>query len=136
MLFQMNSESFPSFALLSACCTFARIAFGYALIYTCVVAYITTPDWLIDCLIAGRVVFDNLRKTVCYTVTHTLPGLLPFLLYLVLNIPLAIGTIPLLFLDIVTDIIPAINLAYERPESDIMNRKPRDQQKDRLVDTR
>ena len=87
-------------------------------------------------LCAGRLVFDNLKKTVLYTITHTLPELFPFMLYLVINIPLATGTIALLFIDIITDIIPAINLAYETPENDIMNRKPRDQQKECLVDSR
>jgi len=87
-------------------------------------------------VIEGRLVFDNLKKTVCYTITHTLPELFPFVLYLVINIPLATGTIALLFIDIITDIIPAINLAYEKPENDIMKRKPRDQNKECLVDAK
>lgn len=87
-------------------------------------------------LIEGRVVFDNLKKTVSYTITHTLPELFPFMLYLIINIPLATGTIALLFIDILTDIVPAINLAYETPENDIMKRKPRDQDKEPLVDSK
>jgi sodium/potassium-transporting ATPase subunit alpha len=79
-------------------------------------------------------VFDNLKKTVAYTVTHTLPELFPFMLYLIINIPLGVGTIGLLFIDLVTDIIPAITLAYERTENDIMMRKPRDQETERMVD--
>jgi sodium/potassium-transporting ATPase subunit alpha len=32
-----------------------------------------------------------------------------------------------------TDLYPAISLAYEQPESDIMNRQPRNPNRDRLV---
>jgi len=35
-----------------------------------------------------------------------------------------------------TDMVPAISLAYEKAESDIMKRKPRDPQHDKLVNER
>ncbi len=44
-----------------------------------------------------------------------------------------IGTITILFIDLGTDIIPSVALAYEKAESDIMNRRPRNKKKDRLV---
>ncbi|CAO2591081.1 Potassium-transporting ATPase alpha chain 2 [Lemmus lemmus] len=81
----------------------------------------------------GRLIFDNLKKTIAYTLTKNIAELCPFLIYIVAGIPLPIGTITILFIDLGTDIIPSIALAYEKSESDIMNRKPRHKKKDRLV---
>uniref|UniRef100_G1SSX6 Sodium/potassium-transporting ATPase subunit alpha n=1 Tax=Oryctolagus cuniculus TaxID=9986 RepID=G1SSX6_RABIT len=81
----------------------------------------------------GRLIFDNLKKTIAYTLTKNIAELCPFLIYIILGLPLPIGTITLLFIDLGTDIIPSIALAYEKAESDIMNRKPRHKKKDRLV---
>ncbi|MEJ1280335.1 hypothetical protein NN561_011280 [Cricetulus griseus] len=81
----------------------------------------------------GRLIFDNLKKTIAYTLTKNIAELCPFLLYIISGIPLPIGTITILFIDLGTDIIPSIALAYEKAESDIMNRKPRHKKKDRLV---
>ncbi|KAI4538854.1 hypothetical protein MG293_011121, partial [Ovis ammon polii] len=81
----------------------------------------------------GRLIFDNLKKTIAYTLTKNIAELCPFLIYIIAGLPLPIGTITILFIDLGTDIIPSIALAYEKAESDIMNRKPRHKKKDRLV---
>nr|XP_021510721.1 potassium-transporting ATPase alpha chain 2 [Meriones unguiculatus] len=81
----------------------------------------------------GRLIFDNLKKTIAYTLTKNIAELCPFLIYIIAGVPLPIGTITILFIDLGTDIIPSIALAYEKAESDIMNRKPRHKKKDRLV---
>ncbi|XP_037383281.1 potassium-transporting ATPase alpha chain 2 [Talpa occidentalis] len=81
----------------------------------------------------GRLIFDNLKKTIAYTLTKNTAELCPFLIYIMAGLPLPIGTITTLFIDLGTDIIPSIALAYEKAESDIMNRKPRHKKKDRLV---
>ena len=84
----------------------------------------------------GRLIFDNLKKSIAYTLTSNIPEIAPFLAFICLGIPLALGTITILFIDLGTDMIPAISLAYEEPERDIMSRKPRDPKHDRLVNTR
>nr|XP_031321519.1 potassium-transporting ATPase alpha chain 2 [Camelus dromedarius] len=81
----------------------------------------------------GRLIFDNLKKTIAYTLTKNIAELCPFLIYIIAGLPLPIGTITILFIDLGTDIIPSVALAYEKAESDIMNRKPRHKKKDRLV---
>ncbi len=84
----------------------------------------------------GRLIFDNLKKSIVYTLTSNIPELAPFLAFITAGIPLPLGTITILFIDLGTDMIPAISLAYEYPERDIMARQPRDPQKDRLVNAR
>ncbi|EDV45277.2 sodium/potassium-transporting ATPase subunit alpha [Drosophila erecta] len=81
----------------------------------------------------GRIIFDNLKKSIAYTLTSNLPEILPFLFFVLFDIPLALGTIAILCIDIGTDMLPAISLAYEKAESDIMARMPRDPFEDRLV---
>ncbi|XP_044134056.1 potassium-transporting ATPase alpha chain 2-like [Bufo gargarizans] len=81
----------------------------------------------------GRLIFDNLKKSIAYTVTKNIPEMIPFMVYVIISCPLPIGTITILFIELGTDIIPSIALAYEKPENDIMTRKPRNPHKERLV---
>eukprot|EP01105_Mastigella_eilhardi_P004533 TRINITY_DN1604_c0_g2_i3.p1 TRINITY_DN1604_c0_g2~~TRINITY_DN1604_c0_g2_i3.p1 ORF type:complete len:2171 (-),score=664.74 TRINITY_DN1604_c0_g2_i3:1683-8195(-) len=75
----------------------------------------------------GRLIFDNLRKSMCYTLTHELVEVFPFLLYVILQFPLPLTTILILFVDLGTDMIPAISLAYELAEKDIMAHPAREE---------
>ncbi|KAG5449802.1 Sodium/potassium-transporting ATPase subunit alpha-3 [Clonorchis sinensis] len=84
----------------------------------------------------GRLIFDNLKKSIAYTLTSKIPELLPFILFMLLRIPLVLGTVTILCIDLGTDMFPAISMAYEGPESDLMKRKPRHPRKDRLVNMR
>lgn len=84
----------------------------------------------------GRLIFDNLKKSIAYTLTSNIPEISPFLLFIVLSIPLPLGTITILCIDLGTDMVPAISLAYEKAESDIMQRQPRDPVQDKLVNER
>jgi sodium/potassium-transporting ATPase subunit alpha len=84
----------------------------------------------------GRVIFDNLKKSICYTLSSKMPEMTPFLMFFAFDIPLALGAITILCIDLGTDMVPAISLAYEGPESDIMKRKPRNPATDKLVTER
>ncbi|XP_004639995.1 sodium/potassium-transporting ATPase subunit alpha-4 [Octodon degus] len=84
----------------------------------------------------GRLIFDNLKKSIAYTLTSNIPEITPFLMFIILGIPLPLGTITILCIDLGTDMVPAISLAYENPESDIMQRHPRDPKTDNLVNRR
>ncbi|CAL8111930.1 unnamed protein product [Orchesella dallaii] len=84
----------------------------------------------------GRLIFDNLKKSIAYTLTSNIPEISPFLLFILFNVPLPLGTVTILCIDLGTDMVPAISLAYEAAESDIMKRSPRDPLKDKLVNER
>ncbi|XP_016070203.1 PREDICTED: sodium/potassium-transporting ATPase subunit alpha-4 [Miniopterus natalensis] len=84
----------------------------------------------------GRLIFDNLKKSIAYTLTSNIPEITPFLLFIILSIPLPLGTITILCIDLGTDMLPAISLAYETAESDIMKRAPRNPKTDNLVNQR
>ncbi|XP_026513790.1 sodium/potassium-transporting ATPase subunit alpha-2 [Terrapene carolina triunguis] len=84
----------------------------------------------------GRLIFDNLKKSIAYTLTSNIPEITPFLLFIIINIPLPLGTVTILCIDLGTDMVPAISLAYEAAESDIMKRQPRNPKTDKLVNER
>ncbi|KAJ8794218.1 hypothetical protein J1605_003364 [Eschrichtius robustus] len=84
----------------------------------------------------GRLIFDNLKKSIAYTLTSNIPEITPFLLFIILGIPLPLGTITILCIDLGTDMVPAISLAYESAESDLMKRAPRNPKTDKLVNDR
>ncbi|GFQ66821.1 hypothetical protein TNCT_13941 [Trichonephila clavata] len=84
----------------------------------------------------GRLIFDNLKKSIAYTLTSNIPEITPFLFFILADVPLPLGTVTILCIDLGTDMVPAISLAYETAESDIMKRQPRNPQKDKLVNER
>jgi len=81
----------------------------------------------------GRILFDNLKKTVAYTLTHLIPEVIPILMNLALGFPLGLNSLLILTIDLGTELAPAISMAYEKAEADIMNRPPRNAKTDRLV---
>merc|ERR1719195_1023735 len=84
----------------------------------------------------GRIIFDNLKKSIAYTLSSNIPEISPFIMYQLLMIPLPLSTVMILLVDLGTDLAPAISLAHEDSESDIMERSPRDQHTDKLVTMR
>jgi len=84
----------------------------------------------------GRVLFDNIMKTTAYTLTHLWAEVLPVLLNIALDVPLAMNSLPVLGIDTGTELAPAISLAYEKAEDDVMRRKPRNSKTDRLASWR
>lgn len=84
-------------------------------------------------IMEGRLIFDNLKKSIAYTLTSNIPEIGPFLCYIVIRIPLPLSTVLILCVDLGTDMVPAISMAYEEKEADIMERRPRNAATDRLV---
>merc|ERR1711953_36831 len=84
----------------------------------------------------GRLIFDNLKKSIAYTLTSNIPEISPFLLFILADVPLPLGTATILCIDLGTDMVPAISMAYEQAESDIMKRQPRNPFTDKLVNER
>merc|ERR1711885_40150 len=66
----------------------------------------------------GRLIFDNLKKSIAYTLSSNIPEILPFILYILVQVPLPLSTVLILCIDLGTDMVPAISFAYENPELD------------------
>ncbi len=53
----------------------------------------------------GRLIFDNLKKSIVYTLTSNIPEISPFLCYMCFGIPLPLGTVTILLIDLGTDMV-------------------------------
>ncbi|XP_055330378.1 sodium/potassium-transporting ATPase subunit alpha-B-like [Paramacrobiotus metropolitanus] len=73
----------------------------------------------------GRLIFDNLKKTICYTMMSNIPEIAPVVLYFLASVPLGLTTIPMLLVCLGTDMVPSISMAHETAEADIMKLPPR-----------
>jgi len=60
--------------------------------------------------------------------TSQIGQMLPFIAFIILQIPCPVTTVAVLCISIGTDLIPAIALAYELGELDLMTRKPRNKE--------
>lgn len=80
---------------------------------------------IVDGVEEGRKIFDNLKKTIVYLLTSNVTEIFPFIAQVIFLIPLPLSNMLMLCICVGTDILPAISLAYESAEIDIMVRRPR-----------
>jgi len=73
----------------------------------------------------GRTIFDNIKKFIAYILTSNIPEILPFIAFVLLDIPLPLTVVLILAIDLGTDIVPALGLGAEKPETDVMHKPPR-----------
>jgi magnesium-transporting ATPase (P-type) len=76
---------------------------------------------------AGRRVYDNVRKFICYIFTHAVPEVVPFLVFALAGgaVPLPLTVMQILAIDLGTDTLPALALSREPAEPGLMDRPPR-----------
>ncbi len=74
----------------------------------------------------GRVVFQNIRQFVVYLLSCNLAEILSVGVAALLNLPAPLLPLQILFLNLVTDVFPALALGLGMGEKDIMEQPPRD----------
>lgn len=57
----------------------------------------------------GRLIFDNLKKSIAYTLTSNIPEISPFLAFILCDIPLPLGTVTILCIDLGTDMVSNVS---------------------------
>ncbi|WP_181444387.1 cation-translocating P-type ATPase [Legionella pneumophila] len=77
----------------------------------------------------GRTIYDNIAKTLAYLLAGNSGELLVVFIALLIGWPLPLLPIQLLWINLVTDGLPAIGLATDMSEPGILNRPPRATQK-------
>jgi Ca2+-transporting ATPase len=73
----------------------------------------------------GRVIYDNIRKFIRYILTTNAGELLVMLAFPFLKMPLPLLPLQILWINLVTDGLPALALGVEPAEADTMQRPPR-----------
>ena len=74
----------------------------------------------------GRTIFDNIRKFVFYLFSCNLAEILVLLAASLAGFPTPLTPLQILWLNLITDTFPALALALEPPEPDIMRRPARE----------
>ena len=74
----------------------------------------------------GRTVYTNIKKSIMYLFSGNLGGIIAILFAVFAGLPNPFTTIQLLFINLVTDSLPAIALGLEKPEKGVMKNPPRD----------
>ena len=73
----------------------------------------------------GRIIYSNIKKFVFFLLSCNIGEILLVLMSILLNLPVPLKAIQLLWLNLVTDSFPALALGTEKGEPDIMNTPPR-----------
>jgi sodium/potassium-transporting ATPase subunit alpha len=72
----------------------------------------------------GRLIFLNLKKSIQYVLTHSIPEVIPQLLHVVLPYPLGINPLQLFAVDLGFELFAALSFAFEPPESEGLMKLP------------
>ncbi len=73
----------------------------------------------------GRNIYENIRKFIRYLLASNVGEILVMLFAMLLALPLPLVPIQILWVNLVTDGLPAMALGLDQPEDDVMKRKPR-----------
>ncbi|KAM3416985.1 hypothetical protein BST61_g8570 [Cercospora zeina] len=92
---------------------------------------------IVEAVKYGRVVFDNLKKTICYLLpAGSFSEFWPVMTNIWFGLPQILSSFLMIIICCCTDCAAATALAYEAPEADVLMRPPRNAKKDRLVNAK
>lgn len=74
----------------------------------------------------GRNIYDNIRKFVRYLLASNVGEILVMLFAILLGMPLPLVPVQILWVNLVTDGLPAMALGVDQPEENLMQKPPRD----------
>ncbi|MEM3736514.1 MAG: calcium-translocating P-type ATPase, SERCA-type [Candidatus Bathyarchaeia archaeon] len=80
---------------------------------------------IVAAVLQGRVIYENIKKYLAYLVSKNLGEILIMLVAALIGMPLPLLTAQILWVNLVTDGLPAMALGVDPPDPDVMNRPPR-----------
>ena len=89
---------------------------------------------IVEAVKQGRNIYDNIRKAIHFLISTNIGEIVTIFMGLILGLKSPLLAIQLLWINLVTDSLPAIALGLEPADKDIMNRKPRDNKKGIFAD--
>ncbi|KAF3301040.1 HAD-IC family P-type ATPase [Carnobacterium sp. PL24RED07] len=81
---------------------------------------------IVDAVREGRIIFENIKKYISFLFACNMVEIVAILTTIVFMLPMPIQPLHILFLNLLVDIGPAIALAYEKAEANVMEHPPRD----------
>ena len=89
---------------------------------------------IVDAVRQGRNIYDNIKKAVHFLIATNIGEIVTIFVGLLMGIKSPLLAIQLLWINLVTDSLPAIALGLEKEEENIMNRLPRSSKKSLFAD--
>ncbi|MBM7556355.1 Ca2+-transporting ATPase [Halanaerobacter jeridensis] len=89
---------------------------------------------IVSAIKQGRIIFDNIKKFMYYLFSSNLSKIILIFLGIVLQVPVPMLALQILWLNLVIDVFPALSLGWEVAEPNVMSRSPRDPDKPILHD--
>ncbi|KXT29174.1 HAD ATPase, P-type, IC family protein [Candidatus Phytoplasma oryzae] len=86
-------------------------------------------------VLEARGIYSNIKKFMFYVLSSNVPQFFPIILMAFFRIPLYLNVMQILAIDLITDLLPAIALGGEEPESNLLEQTPI-KEKDNLLDTK
>jgi len=80
---------------------------------------------IVDAVEEGRNIYANIKKSIHYLLSCNIGEVVALFITLALNIPSPLIPIHILWINLVTDSLPALSLGVDPPEADIMSKRPR-----------
>ncbi|QGY96857.1 cation-translocating P-type ATPase [Lactobacillus johnsonii] len=81
---------------------------------------------IIKAVANGRTVYENIRNAIGYLLSGNLSAIITVLFASIAALPVPFVAVQLLFINLVTDSLPALAIGMESGNPDILKRKPRD----------
>lgn len=82
---------------------------------------------IIKTVISGRNIFKNIKNSIGYLLSGNLSAIIAVIYTTVLNLPIIFSPVQLLFINLLTDSLPAIAIGLEPKNNEVLDEKPRDQ---------
>ena len=79
---------------------------------------------IVSAIKEGRGIYDNIRKSVHFLLSSNIGEIITIFIAILFGLPSPLLAVQLLWVNLVTDSLPAISLGVEPAEKDIMKRKP------------
>ena len=80
---------------------------------------------IVRAVATGRNIYANIKNSIIYLLSGNLSGILCVLVCSLFALPVPFLPVHLLFINLVTDSLPAIAIGMEQSSSDVLNEKPR-----------
>lgn len=74
----------------------------------------------------GRIIFENIRRFIVFLLSCNVSELLVIGVIALLNLPFQLAALQILFINLITDVLPAMALGFTKGDNTVMQKKPKD----------
>lgn len=87
---------------------------------------------IVEAVSQGRTVYENIKRAIQFLLSGNLGGTLTVLYAAIFALPNPFSALHLLFINLVTDSLPAIALAFEPSDESLMDSRPRKKEREHI----